>query len=112
MTEHIQGPIVGALPPPPGVTPNFVDPPSVQAGTVAVIVVSLTVSTLCVGSRAATGFVNRFANAGWDDCEQLYLAEHPFLLRPFWLCCAYILGRYIFLRLGRTRMLLSWSCQF
>lgn len=84
MTEHTNGPMMGALPPPPVITPDFVDPPSIQGGIVAVLVVSLTVSTLCIGLRTATRLANRFANAGWDDCECFQLARACFVFsHPF-----------------------------
>ena len=104
MPENTSGPVIGALPPPPGVTPNFVDPPSIQGGIVAVVVVSLTVSTLCIVSRTAIGSANRFANSGWDDCECSLCTEDHFVLGPFWLFVAYVLRRYVFLCLG------VWEC--
>lgn len=69
MAEHTDVPMIGAFPPPPGITPNFVDPPSIQRGFVAVLVVTLTISTLCIVLRAATRFASRTINATWDDCE-------------------------------------------
>ena len=58
--------IVGALPPPAGVTPNFVDPPSQDAVIIAVHTVFLTLSTLFVSMRVLLrAYVLR--SFGWDD---------------------------------------------
>ena len=75
---------MGALPPPPGVTPNFVDPPSIQGGVVAVLIVAITVSTLCVMARMAAKLANRFANAGWDDCKCLHRTEYTLFPWMLW----------------------------
>ena len=59
---------VGALPPPPGVTPNLVDPYSQTDLLVATIVVCLTIATPLLWARLYTKFfVTRMP--GWDDCE-------------------------------------------
>ncbi|KAF2234992.1 hypothetical protein EV356DRAFT_532274 [Viridothelium virens] len=58
--------IVGALPPPPGVTPNFVNPPNHDANTIALHTVCLTLITFFVGMRVGVrAFVLR--QVGWDD---------------------------------------------
>ncbi len=69
---------MGALPPPPGVTPNFVDPPSARGAVVAVIIACLVISTLCIGLRVAAKASVRFGNAGWDDCESPHQPVHIF----------------------------------
>ena len=68
---------MGALPPPPGITPNFADPPSLQGGVIAVLVVALTVTTLCIGLRVASRLADRFKNAGWDDCKSFKVNPTP-----------------------------------
>ena len=58
--------VTGALPPPPGVTPNFVDPPSQDAVIIAVHAVLLALATLFVSMRGLLrAFVLR--SFGWDD---------------------------------------------
>ncbi len=59
--------MMGALPPPPGIIPNLVSPPSKRGGIFAVAAVSLSVSTVCIGLRIATRSTNRFGSTGWDD---------------------------------------------
>lgn len=44
----------GAIPPPPGVTPNFIDPHKVTGGVVPVSAVFLTLSTIALGLRLYT----------------------------------------------------------
>ena len=59
---------IGALPPPPGDSANFVDPPTRTKSTIALHTVYLTVVTFCVVLRIYT---RRFIShsLGWDDCE-------------------------------------------
>lgn len=55
--------------PPPGVEPNFVDPPSQLHGNIALHTVCLTVVTAVVAMRLYTrSFIIR-SSLGVDDCE-------------------------------------------
>lgn len=57
-----------ALAPPPGVTPNFIDPPSQGYVTVVVMVFVLSLTTPIVLARLYTRhFINR--RLWWDDCR-------------------------------------------
>ena len=57
-----------ALQPPPGVSPNFVDPPSLQSMTNATIAVCFTLATLFVAVRLLTKFfVDRTFQR--EDCK-------------------------------------------
>lgn len=59
----------GVIEPPPGVEPNFVDPPSQQRGNVALHTACLTLATASVVMRLYTRtHVSRVA-LGVDDCE-------------------------------------------
>ncbi len=59
------------LPPPPGVRPNFVDPPSYETAIIALESVFLTLTLVAVGVRI---FVRSQVTKiwGWDDCESSY----------------------------------------
>ena len=81
MAEQTQA-TMGALPPPAGTVPNFVDPPSLQGGVIAVLVVALTVTTLCIGLRVASRLADRFTNAGWDDCKSFKIDFTPIMSNP------------------------------
>ena len=60
------GRIVGILPPPPGQTANFIDPPDQHVEIIALHSVCLTLITLFVGMRVyLRAFVLRAF--GWDD---------------------------------------------
>lgn len=63
---------VGAAPPPSGVTPNFVNPPSRAHITITVNVVCLIISTLCVVMRLYTALVIMRAH-GVGDCKRFRL---------------------------------------
>ncbi len=59
-----------AMSPPPGVIPNFVDPPNLNSYWVLSLTLSLTFSTLFVLMRMYTRlFISRVTS--WDDCESL-----------------------------------------
>ena len=60
---------LAALPAPPGLASNFVDPPSKASGDVVTQAVCLAFATLLVGMRMYTK-VRVLKNPGWDDCEQ------------------------------------------
>lgn len=55
-----------ALPPPPGVTPNYVDPVNHDASTIALHTTLMTVGTAMVGMRVYTR-ARILRNFGWDD---------------------------------------------
>ena len=58
----------GALPPPPGVQPNFVDPENHTKSTIALHTICLTLATLFVVIRIYTRqFIN--GKLGLDDCK-------------------------------------------
>lgn len=58
------------LPPPPGVTPNFVNPESVTGQAHVVFVMCLVFSTLFVFLRMYTKLI-LLKSHGWEDCESL-----------------------------------------
>ncbi len=59
---------VPAALPPSGVTPNLVDPPSLEAVTTAISVLMIVLTLLAVGARFfASVRVNR--STGLEDCE-------------------------------------------
>ena len=59
---------IGALPPPPGVNADFVDPPNQTGSTTALHANCLTLITFCVVIRIYTRhFINH--KLGWDDCK-------------------------------------------
>ena len=58
------------LPPPPGITPNFVDPYSRWRLYTVTISITLVVTTLLVLMRTYTKYaINKFG-LRWEDCEQ------------------------------------------
>lgn len=59
---------ISAVPAPPGVTSNFVNPPSKAYWDVVTQAVCLTIATLLVAMRMYTKF-NVLKSPGWDDCE-------------------------------------------
>lgn len=65
--------IVGTVPPPPGVTPNFIDPPSLQH---IILITNITLSffsTFFVALRLyTTGLI--IHSVGVDDCKYSILA--------------------------------------
>ena len=60
--------VVGGLPPPPGVTPNFVNPYSIQRYIILTAVIGLILTTLCVCMRIYIK-ARVVRSLGWDDCE-------------------------------------------
>ena len=62
--------IKGGLPPPPGVVPNFINPPSEQPVIITVQVLCLVSSTAFVAARVYTK-ARILRTLGWDDCESL-----------------------------------------
>lgn len=62
-----QGAMLGGLPPPPGVVPNFVNPNSI-ANTIRAVAVSLAVlTTFSIAIRLYTKIFIVKAH-GWEDC--------------------------------------------
>ena len=60
--------LMGALPPPPGVKPNFVDPENFHPAMIATIVFCLALTTLLTVARVYTKlFISK--THGWDDCK-------------------------------------------
>ena len=59
--------VVGALPPPPGIIPNFVDPYSTADSAKAVSVLYMVLTTLTTAIRLYTKFYILKAH-GWADC--------------------------------------------
>jgi hypothetical protein len=67
MTSIPPGMMVGAIPPPPGVTPNFVNPPNSFGNMVALHTVCLFLITLFLGLRLYTRqFITHSLKV--DDC--------------------------------------------
>ena len=65
--------IVGAIPPPPGITPNFINPPSLQHVVLIANIILSVVSALFVALRLyTTGFIIR--TVGVDDCRYFNLS--------------------------------------
>ena len=64
--RETQPEIVGALPPPPGITPNFVNPYSAQTAIIAVLVACLVITTVLVASRLYTKLCV-IKELGWED---------------------------------------------
>ena len=61
-------PEIGALAPPSGVTPNFIDPYSIQNSLIAWSVVCLTLTSLTTAIRLYTKLYIVKAH-GWEDCR-------------------------------------------
>ena len=59
----------GALPPPPGVEPNFEDPPSQLHGNIALHASFLSVATIVVAMRLFTRLRILRMKLGIDDCK-------------------------------------------
>ncbi|MCJ1346585.1 hypothetical protein MMC31_004803 [Peltigera leucophlebia] len=66
MSASPASPMVGALPPPPGVTPNFTDPYSIGEGLKAAGTVFVILTTLSTAVRLHTKFSIIKAH-GWED---------------------------------------------
>ena len=63
--------VLPGLEPPPGVTPNFVNPPTLVPLGIAVLVLCLVVTTLLVAARVyiRTSLVEAW---GWDDGKAIH----------------------------------------
>lgn len=83
----LEGP---GLKPPPGVVPNFVDPPSQSAANVATQSICMILGTVCVFIRLYTRFFI-VRSHGWEDCKQSKEAGPPTRLTE---------PRYLFYRMG------------
>ncbi len=59
---------IGGLQPPPGVTPNFVDPYSIMSAALAVTIVFLVLTSATTAIRLYTKFY-LIKTHGWEDCE-------------------------------------------
>ena len=56
----------GIAPPPPGVTPNFVNPPDHKLGVIEVLIIFNTLATLCLALRIFTKtYILKVV--GWED---------------------------------------------
>ena len=74
MALNASGPLIlGALPPPEGVTPNFVNPYSIQPALIGTLVAALSVSTIFVFLRMYTKLFIR-KSTGLEDC-MLFLSQ-------------------------------------
>lgn len=58
----------GGLPPPPGVTPNFTNPYSVQPTIIATLVICIVVPSIFVFLRVYTKLFLAKTH-GWEDCK-------------------------------------------
>ena len=64
--------VVGVLPPPLGITPNFVNPPDQTSDTIVLHTICLFFVTVCVFIRLYTRqFIGHVT--GIEDCESLFL---------------------------------------
>ena len=61
---------IPALLPPPGVTPNFINPPSLGSELLIASIICLTFMALFAGMRFYTKIVIKNC-LGWDDCKIL-----------------------------------------
>ena len=61
-----------AIPPPLGLTSNFVNPPSKASWDIVTQAVCLTVATLLVAIRLFTK-IHILKSSGWDDCKSYIL---------------------------------------
>jgi hypothetical protein len=69
--------IVGAIPPPPGIMPNFINPPSLQHVVLIVNVILSFVSLVFVALRFyTTGFLLR--SVGVDGCKYFGLSKNKY----------------------------------
>lgn len=66
--------LVGGMPPPPGVEPNFIDPYDHMSENIALHSTLLTITTLAVGMRLYTRAIITKAKLGVDDCEFYWAA--------------------------------------
>lgn len=70
----LRGENVGVIPPPPGVSPNFIDPPSLQHVVLITNIIFIFVSALFVTLRLyTTGIITR--SVGIDDCKCIDLSQ-------------------------------------
>ncbi|KAH8702770.1 hypothetical protein GQ44DRAFT_631348 [Phaeosphaeriaceae sp. PMI808] len=62
---------VGVIPPPPGITPDFANPPSRAQAIIIIHIVFTSISTLFIGLRFYTArFITRHVRV--DDCRLFY----------------------------------------
>ncbi|KAK5633635.1 hypothetical protein RRF57_009349 [Xylaria bambusicola] len=59
----------GALPPPPGIVPDFVNPPSQRDGNIALHTVLLSIVTIFVSIRIYTRIWITKLSLGLEDCQ-------------------------------------------
>ena len=74
--------IIGALPPPPGVVPNFVDPVNHMKNAIALHTIMLSAVTLCISIRVYARYHIQ-KELGLDDCKSLYL---QYYMSPLMIC--------------------------
>ena len=67
-TGSVSNAEIGALPPPSGVTPNFINPHSIQTSLLASMVLCLTLTTLTTAIRLYTK-LTIIKTHGWADCR-------------------------------------------
>ncbi|EGE08775.1 hypothetical protein TEQG_08818 [Trichophyton equinum CBS 127.97] len=77
---------LGAIPPPPGVTPNIIDPPSQLSGNIALHTVCLTLATAAVAMRVYTRTVVTRTNMGADDCadSRIFRVDDKIIYSGHW----------------------------
>lgn len=63
---------LGAMPPPPGIEPNFVDPPSQLNSNIALHAVSLSLVVVSLTMRLYTRLHILKSYLGWDDGRILF----------------------------------------
>ena len=62
---------VGAIEPPPGITPNFKNPTSRSGQLLAANLACLIIASVFVTLRAYT-HISLVRSVGWDDCKQCF----------------------------------------
>ena len=65
---HASPEFVGGLPPPPGVIPNVIDAPKIQAVSIIVGSLGFFLTTVCVWVRVWTK-VRIIKKVEWEDCK-------------------------------------------
>lgn len=79
-SSSVAPPMIGALPPPPGVTPNFMNPYSIGDGLKAAGILFVVLTTLSTAIRLYTKFLI-IKTHGWEDCKLKRKKKNP---TPLW----------------------------
>ncbi len=71
-TSSIDYANIGALTPPPGITPHFDDFGNQQASVIIFAIIGITLPMIFVGLRLWTK-LRISKDMGWDDCKRIHL---------------------------------------